>query len=229
MDSNFYFSALVQLMLLWLAICLHEAAHAWAASALGDPTARGMGRAGLNPLRHLDPLGALLFPGILLSLGFPILFGWGRPTPVMEEKLGRPGRDGLLVLAAGSLANLFVMVLATLALAVATNVLGDSAREAAFLALLRGNAPEHLKSFPVMFTLVRLASINACVAAFNLIPIPPLDGGQIVLRLLPPDWAAKLAAIRPYGFIIGVLTAVGTLPLLFIPFYGILSLVIHLS
>jgi Zn-dependent protease len=229
MDSNLFFGAVVQLLLLWFAISLHEAARAWVASLCGDPTARAQGRATLNPLKHLDILGSLLFPGILLALGFPILFGWGRPAPVTEEKLNRPGRDSLLVLAAGSMANLWLVVLATLGIAVAANMLGDPGREAAFLALLKGTGPEHLKSFPVMFTLVRLATINGCVAAFNMIPVPPLDGGQIALRLLPPDWAAKLAAIRPYGFIIGVLTAVGILPLLFIPFYGILSLVIHLS
>ncbi|MFL6194053.1 MAG: site-2 protease family protein [Thermoanaerobaculia bacterium] len=229
MDSNVIFGAVVQLLLLWFAISLHEAARAWVASLCGDPTARSQGRATLNPLKHLDALGSLLFPCILLALGFPVLFGWGRPAPVQEEKLNRPGRDGLLVLAAGSMANFWVMTLATLALAVASNVLGDPGREAAFLALLKGNGPEHLRSFPVMFTLVRLITINACVGVFNLIPIPPLDGGQIVLRLLPPDWADRFAAIRPYGFIIGVLTAVGILPLLFIPFYGILSLVIHLS
>jgi Zn-dependent protease len=80
-----------------------------------------------------------------------------------------------------------------------------------------------------MFTLVRLASINAFVAAFHLIPLPPLDGGQIVLHLLPPDWAERLAAIRPYGFMIAVMAAVGILPLVLLPFYGILGLVINLS
>jgi Zn-dependent protease len=229
MDSNLLFGAVVQLLLLWFAISLHEAARAGVASLCGDPTARALGRVTLNPLKHLDILGSVLFPCILLALGSPVPFGWGRQAPVTEEKLKRPGRDALLVYAAGSMANLWLMTFATFALAVASNVLGDTGREAAFMALLKGNGPEHLKSFPVMFTLVRLATINAGVAAFNLIPVPPLDGGQIALRLLPPDWAGRLAAIRPYGFIIGVLAAVGILPLLFIPIYGILSLVIHLS
>ena len=230
MTPNAVFSAVVQLLLLWLAISVHEAAHAWAASACGDPTAREMGRATLNPLRHLDLLGSLLFPAILLALGFGFpVFGWGRPTPMLEEKLRRPGWDGLLVLAAGSFANLVVAGLATVALAVAGGSLGEPARQAAFTALIYKPGAEHSSSFPVMFTLVRLVTVNAFLAAFNLIPLPPLDGGQIALRLLPPDWAERLAAVRPYGFIIGVLMAVILLPLLFIPFYGILSLVIQFS
>ena len=230
MDSNLVFSALVQLLLLWLAISLHEAAHAWAAGLFGDTTARELGRASLNPLHHLDLLGSLLFPGLLLafSFGFPV-FGWGKPTPVLEENLHRPGRDGLLVLAAGSFANVVVVGLATIALAVTANAMGEPAREAAIRALLYKPGAAPMNAFPVMFTLVRLATINAFVAAFNLIPLPPLDGGQIALRLLPPDWAERLAAIRPYGFMIGVMMAVVVLPLLFIPFYGILSLVIQLS
>jgi Zn-dependent protease len=230
MDSNVLFSAIVQLLVLWLAISLHEAAHAWAAGACGDPTARELGRATLNPLAHLDLLGSLLFPGILLALGFGFpIFGWGRSTPVLEEKLRHPYRDGLLVLFAGSFANLAVAGLATVALGIAAGSMGDPARQAAFQALISRSGGEAVSSFPVMFTLVRLVTINAFVAAFNMIPLPPLDGGQIALRLLPPDWAERLAAVRPYGFMIGVMMAMVVLPLLFIPFYGILSLVIQFS
>ena len=228
MTSTAVFSVLVQLLLLWLAISVHESAHAWTADLCGDPTARTLGRATLNPLRHVDLLGSLLFPGLLLMFGWPV-FGWGRPAPVLDENLRRPGRDGLLVASAGSLANLFVVGVATVAIVVMVRVLGPEARQAAFLTLIQQAGAERLRAFPVMFTLVRLASVNAFVAAFNLIPLPPLDGGQIALRLLPPDWAARLAAIRPYGFMIGVLAAVGLVPLLLLPFYGILGLVINLS
>lgn len=228
MDSNFLFGALVQLLLLWLAVSVHEAAHAWTANLCGDDTARGLGRASLNPLRHIDPLGTLLFPMLQMAFGLPV-FGWGRPTPVTDTRLRRPGRDDILILASGSLANLLLVSLATIAIVVLVRTLGPDARQAAFLSLMHSPGAEALPSFPVMFTLVRLASINAFVAAFNLIPLPPLDGGQIVLHLLPPDWAGRLAAIRPYGFMIGVLAAVGILPLLLLPFYGILGLVINLS
>jgi Zn-dependent protease len=174
MDPNFLFSALVQILLLWLAVSLHESAHAWTAGRCGDPTARDLGRVSLNPLRHFDLLGSWLFPALLLTFGWP-LFGWGRSTPVLSQNLRRPGRDDLLV--------------------------------------------------PIIFTLVRLAFINVGMAAFNLIPLPPLDGGQIALHLLPPDWAARLAAVRPYGFMIGVLAAVGLVPLLTF----ILGMVINFS
>lgn len=228
MDSNLLFASLVQLLLLWLAVSLHEAAHAWTASLCGDNTARDLGRASLNPLRHIDPLGSLLFPGLQMAFGFPV-FGWGRPTPIVDTKLRRPGRDDIFVLASGSIANLIVVFVATIAIVIMVRVLGPDAREAAMLSLMHAPGAEKLSSFPVMFTLVRLASINVFVAAFHLIPLPPLDGGQIVLHLLPPDWAERLAAIRPYGFMIGVLAAVGILPLVLLPFYGILGLVINLS
>jgi Zn-dependent protease len=228
MNAHHVFSILVQLLLLWLAICVHEWAHAWMAGQCGDTTARDLGRGTLNPLRHLDLLGSLLFPGMLLAFGWPV-FGWGRPAPVDEKKLHQPVRDAILVLAAGPVANLVMMGAATIAIVVMVRVLGPEARQAAFLPLLHQPGAEHLSSFPVMFTLVRLTSISAMVAAFNLIPVPPLDGGQIALHLLPPDWAARLAAFRPYGFMIGVLAAVVLVPVLLVPFYGILGLVINLS
>lgn len=228
MSPNVIFSALVQLLLLWLAVSIHEAAHAWMAGRCGDSTAQSLGRATLNPLRHIDLLGSVLFPGLLLTAGWPV-FGWGRPAPVSEENLRRPYWDGILVRAAGPLANLLVLGMATFGIVVLVRALGPEARQAAMLALLHQSGTEHLQSFPVMFTLVKLASVNALVAAFNLIPLPPLDGGQIALVLLPPDWAARLAAVRPYGFMIGVLAAVGLVPLLLLPFYGILGLVINFS
>src|SRR5512134_2742798 len=169
MSPTVIFSALVQLLLLWLAVSIHEAAHAWAAGRCGDATAQSLGRATLNPVRHLDLLGSALFPGLLLMAGWP-LFGWGRPAPVVEEKLRRPGRDAVLVRAAGPLANLLVVGIATFGIMVMVRTVGPEARQAAFLTLLHQSGAEHLQSFPVMFTLVKLASVNVFVAAFNLIP-----------------------------------------------------------
>lgn len=224
MSPDFLFSVLVQILLLWLAISIHEAAHAWAASRCGDPTARELGRVTLNPLRHLDPMGSLLFPSLLLAFGWPV-FGWGRPTPVLDKNLRHPVRDDLLVVAAGPAANLLVAAAALAAIVVTLQSLGADGREAAFQALFPPSGAAKAHSFPIMFTLVRLAAINAGMAVFNLIPLPPLDGGQIALHLLPPDWAARLAAVRPYGFMIGVLAAVGLGPLLIV----ILSVVINFS
>ena len=228
MDTNLLFTTGVQFLLLLLSISLHEAAHAWVADLCGDPTARSLGRTSLNPARHFDPIGALLFPALLLGLNAP-LFGWGKPTPVVDKNLGRPGRDEVLIVAAGSFANLLLVAAATLGIMIAIPILGPEARQAGFLTLLhQTKQAEVLPGFPIMFTLVRLATINAFLAAFNLIPLPPLDGGQIAIHLLPPDWSAKLSALRPYGFIIGVAVALAALPLLLVPFYGVLGLVINL-
>lgn len=230
MDTNTFFIGAVQLLLLWLGVTVHEAAHAQRALRLGDPTAAQLGRAGLNPLRHVDLIGTVLFPLLLLLAGAPV-FGWGRPTPLVSKNLRRPGWDDVQVLAWGAGANFLVAFLATLGIAVALQVLGPEAREAGFLVLLRRSGEAvNLAGFPVMFTLVQLATINAFLGVFNLIPLPPLDGGQIALHLLPADWGARLAAFRPYGFIIGVaLSMLGAVTLVLLPFYGVLSVVINLS
>lgn len=229
MDANAVFMAGVQLLLLWLSISAHEAAHAWAADRCGDPTARKLGRVTLNPLRHLDLLGSLLFPALLLTLGALIpAFGWGRPAPVVAENLRRPGRDDVLVLAAGPAVNLLLAGLALVGIVFAVEGMGESARQAGILALLDTEKASALDGFPLMFTLVRLALINAVLALFNLIPLPPLDGGQIALHLFPPDWAARLAGVRPYGFIIGLGLALLGMPLFLMAVFSVLAVVINL-
>jgi Zn-dependent protease len=228
MDPNALFTVAVEILLLLLAISVHEGAHAWMAARCGDPTAQKLGRVTLNPLRHLDPAGSLFFPGVLLVLGLPV-FGWGKPTPRVDENLRHRGRDEVLVLAAGSVANLLLAGLAFFALIAALVVLGPEARQAGSMVIMPplGEAARPA-GFPLMFTLVRMVLLNVFLAAFNLIPMPPLDGGQIALHLLPPDWAAKLAALRPYGFMIGVAFAlIGVLPLFFLV-SGVLVVVINL-
>ncbi|HEX9669347.1 MAG TPA: site-2 protease family protein [Thermoanaerobaculia bacterium] len=227
-DPNALFTAAVQLLLLLLAVSAHEAAHAWAADLCGDPTPRTLGRLTLNPLRHLDPFGSVVLPVMLLLVGAPV-FGWGRRPPILEKNLRRPRRDGSLVDLAGPAANLVLAALATLALAVALQLLPAAAREAAFLTLFqRAREAGTMAGFPLVFTLVRMATINAFLAVFNLIPLPPLDAGQLALRFLPYDWAVRLAAVRPYGFMIGTALAVsGVVPALLFPFYGLLVVVIR--
>lgn len=226
MDPNRLFTAAVEYLLLLLAISVREAAHAWAADRCGDPTARELGKVTLNPARHLDPVGSLFFPALLLAFGFP-LFGWGRPTPVLEERLRNPGRDPLLVAAAGPAANVLLAVFAVFAIVVAVRVLGPEARNAGSLALVPTLQATRPEDFPVMFTLARMALLNVFLAAFHLMPVPPLDGGRIAVHLLPPDWGAKLAALRPYGFMIGTtLTLIGMVPLLLLV-SGILMVVIN--
>lgn len=235
MTANLVFTVAVQLLLLLLAVSCHGAAQARVAELCGDPTASQLGRTSLNPLRHFDLLGTLLFPAMLLAFGFVLttmgfpIFGWGWPVPVVEENLRRPGWDAILVAGAGPAVHLLLTGAACLALVVGVHVLGPEARQAASLSLLYQPGAEGFRSYPVMFTLVRMATLNACMAAFHLIPLPPLAGGQIALRLLPPDWAARLAAIRPYGFMIGVLAALALVPILLLPFLLILGMVINIS
>jgi Zn-dependent protease len=229
MGTTLLFTAVVQLLLLLLSISAHEAAHAWVADRCGDSTPRLLGGVSLNPLRHLDPFGSLLLPAVLAALELPV-FGWGRPTRVTPRNLRRPYWHMLLVSSAGPAVNLLLAALATVAVGFAVKALGAEGRKAALLTLVNqiDAGSSRLAGFPVMFTLVRLATLNAFLAVFNLLPVPPLDGGQIALQLLPADWAAKLAALRPYGLIICIVLAmVGVVTLLLLPFYGILSLVIN--
>lgn len=228
MTPNPVFIAAVQLLLLLLAVSVHGAAQAWMAALCGDPTASGLGGTSLNPLRHFDVMGSLLFPALLLAFGFPV-FGWGRPLPVVDANLRRAGWDGIRVALAGPAANLLLSGAAVVALIVSIHALGGDARQAALGSLIYSPGAEKLAAFPIMFFLVRMAATNTFVAAFQLVPLPPLDGGQIALRLLPPDWAERLAATRPYGFIIGVPAGLALSLLLAVPFYGLLAVVINLS
>jgi Zn-dependent protease len=228
MDANLVFVAVVQFLLVLMAIAIHESAHAWVADLCGDSTARNLGRLTLNPLPHLEPFGSVLLPGVLIALGMPAPFGWGRPAPWSSQSLRRPGWDDLLVAAAGPAANLLVSTLALIGVAFAADALGPEARQAGqFLLLRQVDKAAHLAGFPIVFTLIQAVWINALIGLFNLIPFPPLDGGQIALQLLPPDWGARLAALRPYGFMIGIVLVVFAMPLLLAPVYIILTIVLN--
>jgi Zn-dependent protease len=148
------------------------------------------------------------------------------------KNLRRPYWNALTVSAAGPAVNLVLASLATVGVGFAAAALGADARKAGLAVLLYqvDDGTARLGGFPVMFTLVRLATINAFLAAFNLLPLPPLDGGQIALQTLPADWAARLAGLRPYGLIIGMaLAMLWVVPVLVIPFHLVLLLVINYS
>lgn len=191
----------VEAFLLWvppvlLAITLHEAAHGYVARMLGDPTAAEAGRISLNPLRHIDPVGTILVPGVLYFLSSGLLFGWAKPVPVNFARLRNPKRDMLWVSLAGPLANL-VMGLCW----------------AVFLALVVRT--QQSIDTPLAYMAVAGISINAVLFVFNLLPLPPLDGGRIVTSLLPLPTAIKFARIEPYGiFIVLALLMLGWLPVL---------------
>ncbi|MDH3254256.1 MAG: site-2 protease family protein [Acidobacteriota bacterium] len=230
MNSNIILPALMQFLIVLLGISFHEAAHGWTAMRCGDATAWEAGRVSLNPMRHLDIFGSVLVPAVLAFSGGPV-FGWGRPTPVRVDRLANPQKDHLLVTLAGPLSNLLLAAIGLVFLAVSLGVLGTGAAETATSSLIRDFDKAALSpSFPLIFTCVQFAFLNGFLALFNLLPIPPLDGGQLVLHLLPPEWAARYSALRPYGFMIVLgLAILNVLVVLVVPVYIVIALVISVS
>ena len=172
-----------------LAIALHEAAHGYVARMFGDQTAWMLGRVTLNPLKHIDPIGTVAVPGILLLTGAPFLFGWAKPVPVNFGNLRHPKRDMIWVAGAGPLAN-FVMAVVWALLAQAAAPSGP----------LTSNGLYEMAQIGI--------SINLVLMVLNLLPIPPLDGGRIAVGLLPTRAANALALVEPYGFFVILLLLV---------------------
>jgi Zn-dependent protease len=177
----------ISLIVLLFSLTVHEMAHAWSADRLGDPTARLLGRVSLNPLVHADPIGTVLFPLIAMVSGAPLI-GWAKPVPVTMRRLGHPRRDYVLVAAAGPASNLALAIVASVLLVVlpiSPQTLGE------------GNV-----SVPLALILSQLIRLNVLLAVFNMIPIPPLDGGNVLAGVLPRSLASVFNTIRPYGFIL---------------------------
>lgn len=175
-----------------LAVSLHEAMHGYVANMLGDPTAKIQGRLTLNPFKHIDLFGTILVPAMLFYMG-GFLFGWAKPVPVNVFNLHRPKRDMALVAAAGPGANLVLAFIASillyiLALVINTIDISDSIMKMAFQ--------------PLFIILLLMLKFNIMLMFFNLIPIPPLDGGRILVGVLPQRHSESVAAIEPYGFFI---------------------------
>jgi Zn-dependent protease len=172
------------LVILILSLSFHEAAHAWSADRLGDPTPRTLGRLTLNPLAHIDWIGTVLFPLIAMTTGAPLI-GWARPVPVNLQNLRSPQRDFAIVAVAGPVSNLLLAAVATVV----------------FFLMYPGGADPYTFSLAgeIVF---RAISTNVLLAVFNMIPIPPLDGGNVAIGLLPPSLAALLIQLRPWGFLL---------------------------
>jgi Zn-dependent protease len=168
---------------LLLSLTIHEAAHAWTADKLGDPTARSLGRVSLNPLVHIDWIGTVLLPLIAVVSNLPLI-GWAKPVPVMIRNLRHPRRDFMIVAAAGPISNLLQAVVFALVLRLVSPA----------------DDPDGGGLLPRVLELA--VYINLLLAFFNLIPVPPLDGGNVMLGLLPPRLAAGYSQLRDYGFII---------------------------
>jgi Zn-dependent protease len=208
--------SLVQKIAVWiapvlLAITVHEVAHGWVASLLGDKTALMLGRLTLNPLKHVDPMGTILIPGMLLLLHAGFIFGYAKPVPVTWQNLHNPKRDMALVAAAGPGANLAMAVGWALLIRVG---------------LLLGQ-----QGLALVYMGVAGIFINIVLMALNLLPLPPLDGGRVLTGLLPGPWAYRLSRIEPYGFFILIaLLVTGLLGLILWPLISfVMSLLVPVS
>jgi Zn-dependent protease len=185
-DINFA-QVFIAFVVLLFSLTIHEMAHAWTADRLGDPTARLLGRVSLNPLVHADLIGTVVFPLVALVSGVPLI-GWAKPVPVNIRRLRHERRDYVLVAAAGPASNLVLAVVAAVILAavpVSPMVLGEPNMSAQIAASLR-----------------LALRLNILLAVFNMLPIPPLDGGNVLSGLLPHRFAAVLDQVRPYGFLL---------------------------
>jgi Zn-dependent protease len=177
-----------------LAVTLHEAAHGYAARRFGDNTAWMMGRVTLNPLKHVDPFGTIILPGILLLAQSPVLLGYAKPVPVNFGALRNPRRDMVFVALAGPGTNMVLALISALLLHVAQLM------------------PEPASAW-IVWNLFNSIIINVVLAVFNMLPVPPLDGGRVAVGLLPIPIAKRFAGLEPYGLLI-ILAIIFILPML---------------
>lgn len=180
----------IQLLVILLALSVHESAHGWMAERFGDPTARMQGRITLNPIAHIDPIGTVIFPIILAMVGAPV-FGWAKPVMVNPYNLKNPKKDNMYIAAAGPVSNIImaIMSIAIFLLLKQTGFIGSiyvTSRVAEAVTML----------------LLNLILINIFLAIFNLLPVPPLDGSRILEGVLEGESLNTYKKIEPYGFII---------------------------
>lgn len=172
---------------LLFSLTVHEMAHAWTADQLGDPTARSLGRVSLNPIVHADLIGTVLLPLVSMISG-ATLIGWAKPVPVNVRYLRNPRRDYILVAAAGPASNLLLAIFSAVLLAI--------------VPISPYTSGEANISVPIATVLRHLVGLNVLLAIFNMIPIPPLDGGNVLAGVLPSNLAALFNKVRPYGFVL---------------------------
>jgi Zn-dependent protease len=212
---------------LLFAITIHEASHGWAANKLGDPTAYSLGRVTLNPIAHIDPIGTIIFPFILIMMGAPP-FGWAKPVPVNPLNLRNPRRDNLWISAAGPASNLSVAAISLIVIIILKLInpnVGYFLRVSLFGAsgLPKGFYPLEGLALILYF----IVYINCLLAVFNLIPIPPLDGSGILMGFLSDEAAQRYDRIRPFGFIILLaLIYLGLLRIVMLPISMIINAIV---
>lgn len=211
---------LIQTITIWIipvlfAITLHEAAHAWIANFCGDSTAKLLGRLSMNPLKHVDLIGTIIFPiAVALLSNFQFIFGWAKPVPINWYQLRRPRLDMALVALAGPGSNFVMAILWALCLKLGVWLHGPNA---------------HLSQFMILSGQAGIV-INIVLSILNLIPIPPLDGSRVISSLLPPKLSSYYNIIEPYGFfILLILLITGVLGWILRPFLmGTVQLIYYL-
>ncbi len=199
-----------------LAIVCHEVSHGFVAYRLGDPTAKMLGRLTLNPISHVDPIGTIIMPMILFMTGAPVL-GYAKPVPINPMNFKNPKKDMAVSAAAGPITNLLIAILSSLTIAVIIIPLSAVLPAVITKTIL----------MPLALMLQYSIKINLFLAAFNLVPIPPLDGGRVLIGFLPHNQAVSYSKIEPYGFIIIFgLIIVGVAAYIIFPIYQLLSLLV---
>ncbi len=193
------------------AIVFHEVAHGWVANKLGDPTARMLGRLTLNPIKHIDPVGTILVPAVLLIMHSPFMFGWAKPVPITPQNFAKPRTGMAWVAAAGPASNL-LMAIAWVAIAWVAVAL----------------APRAPWILPLYYMGQFGVVANVVLGVLNLFPLPPLDGSRVLTGLLPPEGARLMYRIEPYGlFIVAILIMTGVLGTLLGPLMdGLINLLL---
>ena len=166
-----------------ISVTMHEAAHGYAANLLGDNTAKKLGRVTLNPFKHIDRFGTVILPLLLILMKSPFIFGWAKPVPVMFHRLKNPLRDMVIVAIAGPLTNIALAIISASILSLMQNL-------------------SLLDNLWLVRTLINFIFINIILAVFNMIPVPPLDGGRVAVGLLPKYFSYQLAKLERYGLFI---------------------------
>ncbi len=195
---------------LLLGVTLHEAGHAYAAYHLGDDTAKRAGRLSLNPFVHVDPIGTILIPLSMKLLGAPIMFGWAKPVPVNVGRLKNPRRDDIIVSVAGPAMNFILAIVAGFLLGI-VHKMGYTEQDWVYMVL------------------IYMVYINCLLGVLNLLPIPPLDGGHVLLGMLPYEQRRQVAKVAPFGFFIVIAILMWAPQILMVPTRFVAGLIFGLA